>query len=342
MLCCRAFEFTTRLTFFVSLIVLSHSRIYSQLPPEPRTLSGNVYHAGGNQPAENVSVELHSTEGSIIALIPTSSTGWFEFRGLPRGVYVIQINLSGFEPVSFSVDLYFSSSRGNVIYLNPRADSSPNQPSGHTVSAHELSMPKQARALMASGKKKLYTDKDPEAGLKDFQQAVSAAPGYYEACYQIAMADVTLGRKENAAQAFRKAIELSRDTYGEADIGLGTIMVDDADFSGGEKAIRRGIELSPTLWLGHYELGRVLLSENRIGDAEKAALQARSLAPNTPIVYRLLANVHLRQQNYEALLGDLDAYLKLDPESPAGVRAKELREQVRQKITPNKSEFAAN
>lgn len=342
MLRCRVLGLAARLALLVSLIVLSHSRNYCQVPPEPRTLSGNVYHAGGNEPAENVSVELHSTEGSIIALIPTSSTGWFEFRGLPRGIYVIQINMSGFEPVSFSVDLSFSSSRGNVIYLKPNANGSLNQSNGHSVSAHELSMPKEARTLMASGRRKLYGDKDPEAGLRDFQEAVSVAEGYYEAYYQIAMAYVTLGRKENAAQAFRRAIELSRDTYGEADIGLGTIMVDDADLSGGEKAIRRGIELSPTLWLGHYELGRVLLNENRIEDAERAAKQARSLAPNTPIVYRLLANVHLRQQNYQALLDDLDAYLRLDPLSPAGVRAKQLREQVQQKIPPNKSEFVAN
>ena len=337
MLRCRTSGLGGRLVFLVSLIVLSHSRIASQIPSEPRTLNGNVYHAGGNEPAENVSVELHSAEGSIMAVIPTSSTGWFEFRGLPRGEYVIQINASGFEPVNFSVDLTFSSSRGNDIYLKPRPNGSPNPSNGQSVSAHELSMPKEARALMASGKKRLYGDKEAQAALKDFQEAVSVAPDYYEAYYQIAMADLNLGRKANAEEAFRKAIELSRDTYGEADIGLGTMMIDEADLSGGEKAIRRGIALSPTVWLGHYELGRVLLNENRIEDAEKAAVQARSLAPSTPIVYRLLANVHLRQQNYEALLADLDAYLKLDPQSPAGVRAKQLREQVQQKVAANKS-----
>jgi hypothetical protein len=32
------------------------------------------------------------------------------------------------------------------------------------------------------------------------------------------------------------------------------------------------------------------------------------------------------------LLADLDAYLKLDPSSPAGVRAKEMREQVQREL----------
>jgi hypothetical protein len=38
----------------------------------------------------------------------------------------------------------------------------------------------------------------------------------------------------------------------------------------------------------------------------------------------------LQQKDYPALLQDIDQYLKLDPDSPAGVRAKELREQVQQ------------
>jgi hypothetical protein len=42
--------------------------------------------------------------------------------------------------------------------------------------------------------------------------------------------------------------------------------------------------------------------------------------------------VHLNERNYAALLQDLDAYIKLDPDSPAGLRAKELRTQVAQKV----------
>jgi tetratricopeptide (TPR) repeat protein len=165
---------------------------------------------------------------------------------------------------------------------------------------------------------------------------VAIAPGYYEAYYQIALAGLLLGQPDLAEKSFRKAIEVSGDKYGDADIGLGTAMLDKRDFSEGEKTIRRGIELSPDSWLGHYELGRALLNEERIEDAEKAALQARSLAPNAAIIYRLLSNIHLRQKNYPALLGDIDAYLKLDPGSPAGVRAKQMREEVQQKIEADK------
>lgn len=153
---------------------------------------------------------------------------------------------------------------------------------------------------------------------------------------------LTLGRRDDAEKCFREAIKVSGDSYGEADIGLGTTMLDKGDFAGGEKTIRHGIELSPDSWLGHYELGRALLNENRIDEAETAALLSRSLAPSAAIIYRLLSNMYLRQKNYAALLEDLEAYLKLDPDSPASIRAKQLREQVLQEIASRKLKFAAD
>src|SRR6201993_4070370 len=186
--------FIVRLVFLLTSTLALPVSIKAKVPPEPYTLGGTVYYAGGNRPAENISVELHSTEGSLIAPQTTSSSGWFEFRGLPSGTYIIAINAPGFEPVNFSVDLALSSGRGNVIYLKPRPSNSTNSPHAIPISIHELSIPQKARTLMESGKKKVYTDKKVQAGLEDFQRAVAIAPGYYEAHYQIALAGLLLGQ----------------------------------------------------------------------------------------------------------------------------------------------------
>jgi len=71
-------------------------------------------------------------------------------------------------------------------------------------------------------------------------------------------------------------------------------------------------------WLGHYELGRALLNQNRLPEALAAAEEAQRFAPKALLVYRLLSNIHRLQQNYPALLADLNAYIDLDPDSPAG------------------------
>jgi tetratricopeptide (TPR) repeat protein len=295
------------------------------------TLGGNVYYEDNSRPAKNVIVYLSDAEQVQLRTQATSDDGEFRFRGLMRSTYTVSINASGYEPTTLKIDLSFTSDKIVVIYLKPISKKQ-DSPKVGSISTHELSMPAKARDLMVSGKKKLYQDKDSGGGLADFQQAISVAPDYYEAHYQVAMAYLTLGNRGEAEKSFRKSVEVSGDTYGEADVGLGAMMLDRGSFSEGEKTIRRGIQLNPNLWLGHYELGRALLNEKRISDAQDSAEHARLLAPSAPIVYRLLSNIHLQERDYPALLQDIDAYLKLDPDSPAGIRAKQLREQVQQKI----------
>jgi tetratricopeptide (TPR) repeat protein len=293
------------------------------------TLAGNVYYEDDYHPAKNVLVNLNDSEQMQLGTEQTNDAGRFRFTGLQRTNYTISVNTSGYEPVTVSVDISLTSDKGVTIYLKPIKKKEDAEKPG-SVSTHELSMPAKARDLMESGKKKLYEGKNAAAGLADFQQAISLAPGYYEAHYQLAMAYLSLENNGEAEKSFRKSIEVSGDKYGEAQVGLGTMMLNRGDFSEGEKTIRRGIQLNPNFWLGYYELGRALLNQKRIPEAQDSAEHARLLAPNAAMVYRLLSNIHLQQKDYPALLQDIDQYLKLDPESPAGVRAKELREQVQQ------------
>jgi hypothetical protein len=304
------------------------------------TINGNVYYDEGNQPAAHVMVQLQGSEGDSRETEETTDSGWFEFRRLGGGTYTLMVDVQGYQQVATTVDLSFMPEKGVVLRL--RSLSSEKKTAAPTsVSAHELSMPEKARELMSAGKKKLYADKNAQAALDDFQSAIAAAPGYYEAHYQVGMTYLSLGKRDDAETSFRKSIELSSDKYCEADVGLGTLMLDRRDFVQGEKTVRHGVELNPDYWLGQYELGRALLNLDRVAEALKSADRAKSLAPSAAVVYRLLSNIHLRQKDYPALLADIDSYVKLDPDSPAGIRAKQLREQVAQKVDAAKAVPAA-
>jgi tetratricopeptide (TPR) repeat protein len=304
---------------------------YLSFAQKSSTIAGNVYYGSDYHPASNVSISLYDGNLEFLEMQSTSDVGQFRFGGLKRSTYTLRIDVAGYEPVSLDVDVSMTSDKTLAIYLKSTA-----KPQGFlhssTVSVHELSMPQKARDFMEAGKKKLYDDKNPQGALSDFEQAVAAAPGYYEADYQLAMAQLTLGNRSDAAAAFRKSIEASKDEYAEADVGLGAVLLDQNQVSEAEKSIHRGLQLNPNLWLGHYELGRALLKENRLPEAQASAEEARLLAPSAPIVYRLLSNIHLQQKDYKALLEDLDTYLTLDPNSPAGIRAKELRDQIQAKV----------
>jgi cytochrome c-type biogenesis protein CcmH/NrfG len=106
------------------------------------------------------------------------------------------------------------------------------------------------------------------------------------------------------------------------------LLVEQGDAETGERAIRHGVQSNPVSWRGFYELGKLELGREDLDSALRSAEQAKTLAPNVPIIYRLLANIHMRQKDYAELLNDLKTYIKLDPNSPAGQRAVQLRQQV--------------
>jgi hypothetical protein len=321
------------LVFASVLPSVAPSVCFAQRGGETVTISGNVYIESANRPIHNASVQLCDARGSVLSEMITSDTGEFSFRGIPAGSYMLKISAEGFETLDVTLDLNFASDRGVPIYLKPVALKSPEAPvAGATISAHEMSMPHAATELFASGKKKMYVEKNPQGALADFQAAAAAGPGYYEAFYQMALANLILHHAAEAETDLRKSIELSCDKFADAEVGLGTVLLDRGQVAEAEKALRRGLELHPDLWLGHYELGRALFGEKKDGEALKSAERARALSPASPDIYRLLANIHLREENYAALLVDIDAYVKLDPDSPAGKRAKEMRGQITDKI----------
>jgi tetratricopeptide (TPR) repeat protein len=129
-----------------------------------------------------------------------------------------------------------------------------------------------------------------------------------------------------------KAISLSKDNYGETQVALGTVLVDEGNLADGEKRIRRGIDLNPSFWMGYYQFARLELLRDRLPQAEADAEQARSLAPNAAINYQLLSVIHLREKKYRPLLQDIDMYLELDPYSAAGQRARSARAEVIEEI----------
>jgi len=298
-------------------------------------ISGRVCDEQTQQAISRVEVTLREPGGVMREQVVTNESGRFDFGSINHGSYEITASAAGYESASTSVAVGRGSARGMTIYLK-RTKQSEEAASGSTVSAHELSMPKKARDLVYSGKQKIFYGKNLQGGLEDLEAAVAVAPDYYEAYYQIGMTYLQLSKRDEAEKNFRKSIELSKDKYGEAVIGMGTILVDKADNGGGEKMIRHGLELSPNFWLGYYELGRACLAENHVADAKKAGEQARSLMPGAAIVYRLLANVHIREKDYPALLEDIDTFLKLEPDSASSTQAKAMRAQVVQKIHDEK------
>jgi tetratricopeptide (TPR) repeat protein len=293
-------------------------------------LTGTIFSDGTNQRIAHADTILCEDGGLPPQELPASDSGEFSFQGLRPGTYLLKVKADGFESAELHVNLSFGSVRGLSVFLKPARAAA--APAGKTISVHELAMPEAARDLFVSGKKKLYAEKNAKAALRDFQSAIKKAPDFYEAYFQAAMAYLSLQNPAEAEKDFRRSVDLSQKKYADADIALGTTLLHRGEVNEGEELLREGLALNPHSWPGQFELGELEVTRGNMDLALAAAGEARALAPNQPVVYRLLAVIHLRQKDYPALIRDLDAYLRLDPDSPAGLRAKEIRAAVEKQI----------
>src|SRR6266550_4683105 len=67
-----------------------------------------------------------------------------------------------------------------------------------------------------------------------------------------------LWRMTDAEQAFRKSIDLSGSQYAPPLFALGAVLIYQEKFAEAEKVTRKGLELDPNSWSGHYFMGWAL------------------------------------------------------------------------------------
>jgi tetratricopeptide (TPR) repeat protein len=223
--------------------------------------------------------------------------------------------------------------------LLPCVSSAQTVKSRSTVSVRELSIPSKATQDFQKGIDRLSKD-DAAGSLPHFQRAITAFASYYEAYFEIGIADAKLLRAADAEQALRKSIELSTGRYAEPLFALGGILIQQNKFTEGEKLIREALSLNPNSWAGQYCLGWALLGLNRFEEAEKSVREALRLKPDSADSYLLLADIHGRLREYSMLLQDLDEYRKLEPHSESNDKVRQLREKAEQEILQSENTAA--
>jgi tetratricopeptide (TPR) repeat protein len=295
------------------------------------SFNGTVFADGNDLRIANATVLLCDHQGNRLEEARSNDGGEFSFSNINPGNYVLRVSADGFESFDQRVDLSLTPERGFPVALKP-IHKDEDTAGGSLISAHELSMPEAARERVAAGKKKLYQDKNAQGALSDFEAATKKAPGYYEAFYQAGMAYLGLQNENDAEKEFRKSVEISKEKYGDADIALGTLLLHRQEAQDADKILREGLALNPQSWAGQVELGKLEMARGHMEAALSAAEKAEAIAPTQPVVYRLLGIIHFKEKDYPALKVDLDNYVRLDPDSAAGVRAKELLAQVEQQL----------
>ncbi len=91
-----------------------------------------------------------------------------------------------------------------------------------------------------------------------------------------------LGEKEDAREAFRKAIDLD-ESYAEAYLNLGLLLADDGQCEEAERVLRRATHLNPNSHEAHGRLGILLQELGRYSEAEAELKRAIEIDPTDAI-----------------------------------------------------------
>jgi tetratricopeptide (TPR) repeat protein len=288
-------------------------------------LSGRVVIDGENLPASQLRVELRLLGENWRATAVTNREGDFTIAELGSGTYFVTVDAPGFEPYEETVQI--DPGTPPLVLRLRRTSHAPASSTAASVSARELRIPEKARKPFIKGSHLLKVN-DAAGGIAEFQRAIHAFPDFYEAYYKIGIAELKLDHGSAAETAFRKSIELSEDRYTPAQSALSLLLSAERKFAEAESVARVDLQLDPGDATGYYALGLALSTTGSLAEAEKSALQAIQFRPAFAEAYLLLAQIHQHQSNPIAVVADLDAYLKLDPDSPRSAKVKSVRSQT--------------
>lgn len=332
-----------RFVLFPAALLIFSTALFSQGIPGtnvPGNISGTVVYREGNKAAAHVKVEVRTNSGQLIDTYFTESDGRFNTPTIPNGQYVITVEAEGYKPFRREEELL--GYPGNRMYI--MLDALPGQKplpavAAPSVSARELGLPQDAQDALHQGTTALFQKHDAAASLPFFQKVIVMAPDFYEAAYYQGVALMELGRKKEAEDAFRNAASLSDDKFADADFALGSLLTDQKQYPEAEKLVRAGLVMQPDAWNGQLELARVLAATGRFAEAEQSALAVKKTKPDFARTYLLLANIHQQLHRNEAVLDDLNTYLKLFPNGAYVAQAKAMKEQTEKALgrtpTPN-------
>ncbi len=317
----------------VFLFFLAAFPCAAQMVDSNHAILGTVRDGASHEPLAGVRVEL-VVGGDKLAAPPTSSStdGQFRFSGVP-GDYFILARKDGYLPARERVSIGAGQEMQIRIELVRQASEvSSSTGLGEAVSAHQLTVPSRAREAYGKGMSlidaKIDAKKDYAGAVAQFESAIRDCPSYYEAYAEMVITHYYMGDAAAAEEELRKSIELSGGKYSYAIFDLAELLNNTGRFADAEPVARQAIAAEESSSRGYYELARAQFGLKRPADAEENAAKARDLKPDYPLVYLMLTNIHLALHNYAAVLGDIDAYLKLDPGSPTSDQVRRMRQQV--------------
>jgi TolB-like protein/Flp pilus assembly protein TadD len=167
------------------------------------------------------------------------------------------------------------------------------------------------------------TNNDIERSIDYFQKAIAIDPNYalayagFADAYSLNIIGASRERMAKSRQAALKALSLD-DNLAEAHASLGRLLsVDDYDFVGAERELRRAVELNSNYGTAHYFLADLLSSLGRYEEAFAEHRRAVELEPFSEVFISGYGVSLMRARRYDEAIAQVKKSLELNPNFPA-------------------------
>ncbi len=158
----------------------------------------------------------------------------------------------------------------------------------------------------------IQLDKTKEA-IDCYQRAIQLRPDFYEAYYNLAVAEAYQQNWRAAAAAFQKVLQLNPQ-HAESYYGLGKL-AEQADKSKlAATCYLRSVQLNPKFAAAYFSLGEMLIKLREWEKALPVCYRAAQMNPDLSWAYNNLGYALLKHQKWQAAFSMLCRAIKLNPD----------------------------
>ncbi len=296
---------------------------------------------------QRVEVRLERSTLQVIQTVYTDSSGGFEFRGLPAGSFYVSVTLEGYEPVHQAVEVYPSFGGNTVtIFMNKPVVEIRSKPTGLDaedtdiidVSQMKENLPKKAvqdyeKAIEEKKKGRL------DSAMKLLEQAIQTAPNFYHAHNNLGLLYQAMKRYADAEKEYKRSREINAKSDRPL-VNLGAMYIEQAGLTKNDSdeagklldkaldALEQAVKINSHSANAYYLLATANYKSSFLEEAEAAVKKAHDIDPHLSAAHLLLANIYIRQEKWQDVIENLDAYLKENPKAPDRSFVEQMRAKV--------------
>jgi tetratricopeptide (TPR) repeat protein len=315
-------------------------------PGDPGTggrnmIQGHVYYPGGRRLDKRAKVKLRSMLG-IEQFTLTDDNGAFAFRRLKGGTYVITIDAGkDFAAASETVDIVEPVRRRNenginlTVQITLQPAVSVAKPVG-TVAVTPVAIPPEALKLYTEALQ-LSQSGDRKKAIEQLDAALKIYPEYVAALNEKGVQYMRLKSMDRAAEAFDAALKIAPDAFTPR-LNYGMLLVQTKNYPKAVDELYKALKKDSTSAIGHLSIGRALVNLGNYGDAEKFLLLAVKFGnekDETVEAHRYLGAVYIEKKSNELAAKELEAYLKLVPNTKDAKNISDMIKQLRSQAKTN-------